>query len=85
MAEASSFQTVEALATKIADHIIGADSVNFVNVSVEKPSAISFVAGSGCEVNRERNDGDHHAQVNSGPRVSLMYDDVAPSAPEEQE
>ncbi|KAE8414980.1 dihydroneopterin aldolase domain protein [Aspergillus pseudocaelatus] len=52
--ESSSFQSVEALATFIARIVTVEYGSNEVTVLVEKPSALSFVDGSGLEITRSR-------------------------------
>ena len=58
---------MEALAYAIADIVIEEPVVIFVNVSVEKPNAISYIEGSGVEVNREKTRGASKLGVSTGP------------------
>ena len=50
--EASSFQTVEALATDIATVLLDKWPARLVSISVEKPNALPFVTASGACVTR---------------------------------
>ncbi len=52
--EASSYKTVESLATSIARVAVLQNKVEKVRVSVDKPSAIMFAASAGVEVERTR-------------------------------
>lgn len=56
MVEASSFFTVEKLATEIARLILEDHPVEEVTVSVEKPGALRFARSVGVEITRTRND-----------------------------
>lgn len=56
MVEASSFFTVEKLATEIARLILEDHPVEEVTVSVEKPGALRFARSVGVEITRNRND-----------------------------
>lgn len=52
--EASSFQTIEALATSIAELALRLYALDRIGVRVEKPSAIMFAESAGVEIVRER-------------------------------
>lgn len=52
--EGTAFQTVEALATFVARIVTVEFGNERVTVSVEKPSAMAFVEGSGVEVTRSQ-------------------------------
>lgn len=52
--ESSSFQTLEALAAVIAKAAFTLTGFDTVTVSVQKPSALTFVAGAGVEFTRTR-------------------------------
>lgn len=52
--EASSFQTLEALAALIARTCLAAIPWPEITVSLEKPSALTFVEGAGVEITRRR-------------------------------
>ncbi|KDN40602.1 Dihydropteroate synthase [Tilletiaria anomala UBC 951] len=52
--EASSYKTVESLATSIARVAIQQNKVDRIRVSVAKPSAIMFAASAGVEIERDR-------------------------------
>jgi FolB domain-containing protein len=56
MVEASSFFTVEKLATEIARLVLEDHPVEEVTVSVEKPGALRFARSVGVEITRNRND-----------------------------
>ena len=56
MVEASSFFTVEKLATEIARLILEDHPVEEVTVSVEKPGALRFARSVGVEITRNRKD-----------------------------
>ena len=54
--EASSFQTLEALAALIAKTCLEVeDALLRIKVNIEKPSALTFVDGAGVEITRDRN------------------------------
>jgi dihydroneopterin aldolase/2-amino-4-hydroxy-6-hydroxymethyldihydropteridine diphosphokinase/dihydropteroate synthase len=52
--EASSFQTLEALAALIATTCLEEFPIPQITVAVEKPSALTFVEGAGVEITRGR-------------------------------
>ena len=52
--ESSSYETIEALATSVARIACVDYSIDYVNVCVEKPSALAFVEGAGVEIVRDR-------------------------------
>jgi dihydroneopterin aldolase / 2-amino-4-hydroxy-6-hydroxymethyldihydropteridine diphosphokinase / dihydropteroate synthase len=52
--EASSYKTVESLATSIARVAVQQNKVERIKVRVEKPSAIMFAASAGVEIERDR-------------------------------
>ena len=52
--EPSSFQTLEALAALVAGTCLKNCSMPQVTVSIEKPSAMTFVEGAGVEITRDR-------------------------------
>lgn len=52
--EASSFQTLEALAALIASTCLKEVPIPCITVKVEKPSALTFVDGAGVEITRDR-------------------------------
>ena len=52
--EASTFQTLEALAGLICQISLDEFPINKITVSVEKPSALTFVAGAGVELTRSK-------------------------------
>ncbi len=56
MVEASSYFTVEKLATEIARLILESHSVEEVTVSVEKPGALRFARSVGVTITRNRKD-----------------------------
>ena len=56
MVEASSFFTVEKLATEIARLVLENDAVEEVTVSVEKPGALRFARSVGVTITRNRKD-----------------------------
>ena len=56
MVEASSFFTVEKLATEIAHLILEQNPVEEVTVSVEKPGALRFARSVGVTITRNRKD-----------------------------
>jgi FolB domain-containing protein len=56
MVEASSFFTVEKLATEIAQLVLEDNSVDEVTVSVEKPGALRFARSVGVKITRNRKD-----------------------------
>ena len=53
--EASSYQTVEALANELATVLLAKWPARWMKISVEKPSALPFVTASGAEVSRFKN------------------------------
>jgi FolB domain-containing protein len=56
MVEASSYFTVEKLATEIAHLVLEEPSVEEVKVSVEKPGALRFARSVGVTITRNRKD-----------------------------
>lgn len=52
--EASTFETLEALATLVAKTALEGFPVPQVTIYVEKPSALTFVQGAGVEIIRDR-------------------------------
>lgn len=54
MVEISTFETVEALATLIARTALEGFPVPQITVYVEKPSALTFVQGTGVEIVRDQ-------------------------------
>lgn len=52
--EASSFETLEALAAQICAMLLETFPFPEVTVSIEKPSALAFVEFSGVEITRTR-------------------------------
>ena len=54
--EVSSYLTIESLATEVAGLLLREFDVEVVTVAVEKPSALTFAAGSGVEITRQRRD-----------------------------
>jgi FolB domain-containing protein len=54
LAEASSFQLVEALAQAIADKVLEFPGVEHVTVRVDKPSALRFARTVGVEIERAK-------------------------------
>ncbi|KAL8998730.1 MAG: hypothetical protein Q9169_002285 [Polycauliona sp. 2 TL-2023] len=52
--EYSSFETLEALAARIAKTALDSFPVQEITVAVEKPSALSFVEGAGVEITRRK-------------------------------
>ena len=58
---ASSYKTVESLATSIARVAVVQNKVDKIRVSVDKPSAIMFAASAGVEVERTREFFEHEA------------------------
>ncbi|KAL8914899.1 MAG: hypothetical protein Q9171_000526 [Xanthocarpia ochracea] len=52
--EYSSFETLEALAARIAKTALDSFPVQEITVSVEKPSALTFVEGAGVEITRRK-------------------------------
>ncbi|KAL8779603.1 MAG: hypothetical protein Q9213_006865 [Squamulea squamosa] len=52
--EYSSFETLEALAGRIAKTALDSFPVQEITVSVEKPSALTFVEGAGVEITRRK-------------------------------
>lgn len=54
MVEYSSFETLEALAARIAKTALDSFPVDEITVSVEKPSALTFVEGAGVEITRRK-------------------------------
>jgi len=56
MVEASSYFTVEKLATEIAHLILEEHPVEEVTVSVEKPGALRFARSVGVTITRNRKD-----------------------------
>ncbi|KAL9594955.1 MAG: hypothetical protein Q9219_006735 [cf. Caloplaca sp. 3 TL-2023] len=66
--EYSSFETLEALAARIAKTALDNFPVDEITVSVEKPSALTFVEGAGVEITRRK--GPFVARPNSSERTS---------------
>jgi FolB domain-containing protein len=56
LVEASSFFTVEKLATEIARHVVTGFPVDEVTVAVEKPGALRFARSVGVRITRRRED-----------------------------
>jgi FolB domain-containing protein len=56
LVESSSRYTVEALAADIARHCLRTESVQRVQVRVEKPGALRFARSVGVEIERTRDD-----------------------------
>ena len=52
--EVSTFETLEALSTLIAKTALEGFPIPQITVSVEKPSALTFVDGSGVQIVRDR-------------------------------
>lgn len=52
--EVSSFETLEALSTLIAKTALEGFPIPEITVSVEKPSALTFVDGAGVQIVRDR-------------------------------
>jgi dihydroneopterin aldolase len=51
----STYQTVEALASRVAELVLTGDyKLDEVTVTVEKPSALAFVERAGVEITRSR-------------------------------
>ncbi|KAI4106330.1 MAG: hypothetical protein LQ339_003067 [Xanthoria mediterranea] len=74
--EYSSFETLEALAARIAKTALDSFPVQEITVSVEKPSALSFVEGAGVEITRRKESYSGHADSErtseaSRPRMTL--------------
>ncbi|KAI4183731.1 MAG: hypothetical protein L6R41_005227 [Letrouitia leprolyta] len=75
--EYSSFETLEALAARIAKTALDSFPVDEITVSVEKPSALTFVEGAGVEVTRRkgpyvpRPESSDRASEASRPRMTL--------------
>ncbi|KAL8734275.1 MAG: hypothetical protein Q9181_003242 [Wetmoreana brouardii] len=74
--EYSSFETLEALAGRIAKTALDGFPVQEITVSVEKPSALTFVEGAGVEITRRKEGyGDRpessRASEASRPRMTL--------------
>ena len=73
--EASSFQTLEALAALIAKTCLEVDShIPRVSVKVEKPSALTFVEGAGVEITRDRNWLSAVSSTSDGPDATSSED-----------
>ena len=56
LVEASTFYTVEKLATEIARLVIEGHAVDEVTVAVEKPGALRFARSVGVRITRRRED-----------------------------
>ncbi|KAL8708002.1 MAG: hypothetical protein Q9225_007668 [Loekoesia sp. 1 TL-2023] len=75
--EYSSFETLEALAARIAKTALDSFPVDEITVSVEKPSALTFVEGAGVEITRRkgaflrRPDSSERTSEASRPRMTL--------------
>ncbi|KAL9577623.1 MAG: hypothetical protein Q9212_006249 [Teloschistes hypoglaucus] len=75
--EYSSFETLEALAARIAKTALDGFPVQEITVSVEKPSALTFVEGAGVEVTRRKesyadvHDSSERTSEASRPRMTL--------------
>ncbi|KAL8931847.1 MAG: hypothetical protein Q9211_006694 [Gyalolechia sp. 1 TL-2023] len=75
--EYSSFETLEALAARIAKTALDGFPVDEITVSVEKPSALTFVEGAGVEITRRkgpyvsRPDSSERTSEASRPRMTL--------------
>lgn len=75
--EYSSFETLEALAARIAKTALDSFPVDEITVSVEKPSALTFVEGAGVEITRRkgpyvpRPDSSDRLSETSRPRMTL--------------
>ena len=75
--EYSSFETLEALAALIAKTTLEGFPVQEVTVSVEKPSALTFVEGAGVEITRRKDtypgraDSSGQSSQVSRPRMTL--------------
>lgn len=52
--EVSSFETLEALSTLIAKTALEGFPIPEITVSVDKPSALTFVDGAGVQIVRDR-------------------------------
>ncbi|GAB7354090.1 hypothetical protein MBLNU459_g4659t2 [Dothideomycetes sp. NU459] len=52
--EASSYKTIEALATDVAKVVLLDGAVGAVTVSIQKPKALAFVEGAGVEITRDK-------------------------------
>ncbi|KAL8931828.1 MAG: hypothetical protein Q9216_007056 [Gyalolechia sp. 2 TL-2023] len=66
--EYSSFETLEALAARIAKTALDSFPVDEITVSVEKPSALTFVEGAGVEITRRK--GPYVPRPESSERMS---------------
>lgn len=86
---ASSYKTVESLATSIARVAVLQNKVEKIRVSVDKPSAIMFASSAGVEVERTREffeqealQEEHQlrAQSSSSPAVTSPSAPIAPAA-----
>ncbi|KAL8732872.1 MAG: hypothetical protein Q9166_002473 [cf. Caloplaca sp. 2 TL-2023] len=75
--EYSSFETLEALAARIAKTALDSFPVQEITVSVEKPSALTFVEGAGVEITRRKEsysdppDSSERTSEASRPRMTL--------------
>ncbi|KAL8846679.1 MAG: hypothetical protein Q9221_008238 [Calogaya cf. arnoldii] len=74
--EYSSFETLEALAARIAKTALDSFPVQEITVTVEKPSALAFVEGAGVEITRRKESYSGHADSErtseaSRPRMTL--------------
>ena len=74
--EYSSFETLEALAARIAKTALDSFPVQEITVAVEKPSALSFVEGAGVEITRRKESYSGHPDSErtseaSRPRMTL--------------
>ncbi|KAI4240999.1 MAG: hypothetical protein LQ352_007519 [Teloschistes flavicans] len=75
--EYSSFETLEALAGRIAKTALDGFPVQEITVSVEKPSALTFVEGAGVELTRRKesyadvHDSSERTSEASRPRMTL--------------
>lgn len=76
--EASSYKTVESLATSIARVAVVQNKVERIRVSVDKPSAIMFASSAGVEVERTRKFFEQEALQEEQPVRAQNRGSVAP-------
>lgn len=69
MVEPSSFGTLEALATLIAETALERSTVREITVNIEKPSALPFVDGAGVQINRKK--AQEPLMIESGPSTEV--------------
>ncbi|KAL8799762.1 MAG: hypothetical protein Q9200_007453, partial [Gallowayella weberi] len=76
--EYSSFETLEALAARIAKTALDSFPVQEITVSVEKPSALTFVEGAGVEITRRKESysgapdtSERTSEASARPRMTL--------------